>query len=297
MNFLVTGAWKEAGKYIPIMKKMGHSVAFLQYEKDPVPCAYDWVEGIICNGLFLHHSIENFINLKYIQLTSAGFDRVSMDYVRAHNIIINNARGVYSIPMAEFALAGVLFLYKKLFFFADNRKKRLWEKNRSLWELWGKTVLVLGCGSVGSECAKRFSAMGCRVLGCDIFPYENTAFEKIYNIEKCDSLISVSDIIIVTLPLTETTEKYVNGYRLSLMKDTSVLVNISRGRVIDEEALEKYIGKIGGAVLDVFEEEPLSQNSSLWAKENVLISPHNSFVSENNNERLSSLIISNLEKE
>lgn len=297
MNFLVTGAWKEAEKYIPILKKMGHSVAFLQYEKDPVPCVSDWAEGIICNGLFLHHSIENFVNLKYIQLTSAGFDRVPMDYVRAHNIIINNARGVYSIPMAEFALAGVLFLYKKLFFFADNQKTGVWEKNRSLWELWGKTVLVLGCGSVGSECAKRFSAMGCRVLGCDIFPYENPAFEKIYNIEKCDALIGESDIIIVTLPLTETTEKYINGYRLSLMKDTSVLVNISRGRVIDEKALEKYSDRIGGAVLDVFEEEPLSQDSPLWTKENILITPHNSFVSENNDERLSRLIISNLEKE
>ena len=108
MNLLITGAWQDARAQIPALEKMGHSVKFLQYEKDALPCGYDWAEGIVCNGLFLHHPIEKFENLTYIQLTSAGFDRVPMDYVREKGIEIHNARGVYSVPMAEFALAGVL---------------------------------------------------------------------------------------------------------------------------------------------------------------------------------------------
>ena len=114
MNLLITGAWTGAKDYIEQIENEGHAVVFLQYEKDDLPCAYEWVEGVICNGLFLTHSIEKFVNLKYIQLTSAGFDRVPMEYVAEHNIEIHNARGVYSIPMAEFAVAGVLQLYKKL---------------------------------------------------------------------------------------------------------------------------------------------------------------------------------------
>lgn len=125
MNILITGAWQQANEYIDIIEKKGHQVQFLQFEKDALPCDYEWVEGIIGNGIFLTHPIEKFINLKYIQLTSAGYDRVPMNYVKEHNIDIYNARGVYSIPMAEYAVAGVLSLYKEQRFFAQKQKNML----------------------------------------------------------------------------------------------------------------------------------------------------------------------------
>ena len=159
MNLLVTGAWSEGKNCIAELEAMGHTVTFMQYEKDELPCSYEWVEGVICNGLFLTHPIEKFTNLRYIQLTSAGFDRVDMDYVKSHGIKIHNARGVYSIPMAEFALCGVLQLYKQAAFFRENQRKHLWEKHRGLLEIAGKNVLIVGCGSVGNECAKRFAAL------------------------------------------------------------------------------------------------------------------------------------------
>lgn len=121
MNLLVTGAWQGAKDGIEQLKMLGHQVQFLQFEKDELPCSYEWVEGVICNGLFLSHPIERFTHLKYIQLTSAGFDRVDMQYVKRHNIEIHNARGVYSIPMAEFAIFGVLELYKQGKFFQQNQ--------------------------------------------------------------------------------------------------------------------------------------------------------------------------------
>ena len=125
MNLLITGAWQQAKQYIEKIEEQGHSVRFLQYEKDALPCEYAWVEGIICNGLFVHHPIEKFTNLKYIQLTSAGFDRVPMDYVQEREIEIHNARGVYSVPMAEYALSGVLQLYKQAKFFHKNQQAHL----------------------------------------------------------------------------------------------------------------------------------------------------------------------------
>ena len=294
MNLLVTGAWSDGKNCIPELEAMGHSVCFMQYEKDNLPCEYSWVEGVICNGLFLSHPIGNFTNLRYIQLTSAGFDRVDMDYVRAHGIEIHNARGAYSIPMAEFAVCGVLQLYKQAAFFRENQKHHLWEKHRRLLELSGKKVLIVGCGSVGNECAKRFAAFGCEVIGVDLFPREDSLYSEMLPLSQLDSSLSVADVIVLTLPLTEQTKHLMNSERFSLLKSTAVLVNIARGAIIDTEALLKYIDNLGGAVLDVFEDEPLSENSPLWDKENIILTPHNSFVGEGNKKRICEIVVMNL---
>ena len=101
MNLLLTGAWAEARAHIAELEARGHAVAFLPQEKDPLPCDPAWVEGTVCNGLFLYHPIDAFPNLRCIQLTSAGLDRVPLDRIRERGIRLCNARGVYSAPMAE----------------------------------------------------------------------------------------------------------------------------------------------------------------------------------------------------
>ena len=298
MKLLITGAWKCTSTQLNQIESMGHSVVFMQNEKDELPCMYEEVEGVICNGLFLSHPIEKFISLRYIQLTSAGFDRVPMDYVQAHGITIHNARGVYSIPMAEFAISGILQLYKQSRFFYENQKKSVWEKNRSVLELYGKNVCIVGCGSVGTECAKRFQVFGCRVIGVDLFQREDAAYEKMYSLACFDEGLSQADVVVLTLPLTEETRHMMNETRFSAMKDNSVLVNIARGAVVDEEALLKAVDeKLLGAVLDVFEEEPLSPDNVLWKKENIILTPHNSFVGDGNGERLFTVIKCNLRGE
>ena len=297
MNLLITGAWQGAKKHIETIEKMGHQVQFLQFEKDALPCDYEWVEGIIGNGIFLSHTIEKFTNLKYIQLTSAGFDRVPMDYVKEHEIVINNARGVYSAPMAEYAISGVLQLYKRSRFFIDNQKAHKWEKKRDLKELSGQNVCILGCGSVGSECAKRFEAFECVVSGVDIVVREIEHFTKVYHLSDVKEALSKSDIVVVTLPLTDETYHMFDEEMFAAIKPGAVLVNIARGGLIDTEAMVKALEtKLGGAVLDVFEEEPLTGNSPLWDMENVIITPHNSFVGDGNNRRMSNVILENLEK-
>ena len=296
MNLLVTGAWSDGKNCITELEAMGHTVVFMQYEKDELPCSYEWVEGVVCNGLFLSHPIGKFTNLRYIQLTSAGFDRVDMDYVKAHGIEIHNARGVYSIPMAEFALSGVLQLYKQAAFFRENQKRHLWEKHRGLLELAGKKVLVVGCGSVGNECAKRFAAFGCEVTGVDLFPREDSLYSKILPLDKLDDMLITADIVVLTLPLSEQTRHLMNDNKLSLLKDGAMLVNIARGAIVDTEALIKHIDRLGGAVLDVFEEEPLIDNSPLWDKPNIILTPHNSFVGDGNGERLKSRVIEDIRR-
>ena len=296
MNLLITGAWQQANEYIAQIEKK-HSVKFLAWEKDELPCDPAWVEGIIGNGIFLSHPIESFTSLRYIQLTSAGFDRVPMDYVKGHGIKICNARGVYSIPMAEYALYSVLALYKKGSTFFENQKRHSWEKERNLKELYDQTVCVFGCGSVGSECAKRFETMGCTVIGVDPFVRENKYFSRIYHTDDSDKALKQSDVVIITLPLTDETRRMFNENLFNAMKNDSVLVNIARGALVDTDALIDALGnKLYGAVLDVFEEEPLSESSPLWNLKNVLITPHNSFVGNGNGKRMSDVIMKNLEE-
>ena len=294
MNLLITGAWQSAKDNIDRIEKLGHTVVFMQYEKDVLPCDYSWVEGVICNGLFLTHPIEKFVNLKYIQLTSAGFDRIPLDYVKKHSIEIHNARGVYSIPMAEFAVSGVLQLYKNAKFFINNQSNKIWEKDRNLVELYGKTVCIVGCGSVGTECAKRFKAFGCTVLGVDLYVRQDENYDDMIPLDRLDEFLPKSDVVILTLPLTDETYHIIDKKRLQNFKDDSVLVNIARGAVVDTEALINALeNKLYGAVLDVFEEEPLSAESKLWNIEIVILTPHNSFVGDNNH-RLVDLIFANL---
>lgn len=296
MNLLITGAWQGAEAHISELEAMGHSTVFLRMEKDPLPCDAAWVEGAVCNGLFLHHPMEGFPNLRFVQLTSAGFDRVDMRYAAEHGIKVHNARGVYSIPMAEFALSGVLQLYKQARFFEENRASRRWEKHRGLLELYGRRAVIVGCGSVGTECAKRFGAMGCGVTGVDIAPRLDEAFDVMLPLERLDEALTGAEVLVLTVPLTEATEKLIDGRRLGLLPRNAVVVNISRGRVPDETALCEMLkdGRIAGAVLDVFETEPLPASSPLWELDNVILTPHNSFVGEGNGERLWRVIVRNI---
>lgn len=295
MNLLITGAWQGAKEHIPAIEAMGHSVQFLQFEKDSLPCAYEWVEGVICNGLFLSHPIEKFSNLRYIQLTSAGFDRVPMDYAQSHGITVHNATGVYSIPMAEFALCGVLQLYKQSRFFAENQMQHKWDKHRNLLELSGKTVLILGCGSVGTECAKRFEAFGCNVLGIASKARQQKYFAGVFTLDSLAQILPQADIVVLALPLTGETRGLFSSELFDAMKTGAVLVNIARGAIVETAALlDALKTKLCGAVLDVFAEEPLQKTSSLWDMSNVILTPHNSFVGEYNQQRLMQVILQNL---
>ncbi len=297
MNLLVTGAFAWTKEEINNLISLGHDVVFMQQETDSLPCEYSWAEGVIGNGIFLSHPIEKFTNLKYVQLTSAGFDRVNMDYIKKRGIEIHNARGVYSIPMAEFALCGVLQLYKQSRFFTQNQDLHKWEKHRGLLELYGKTICIVGCGSVGNECAKRFKAFDCNIIGVDIAPYDNGLYSQMLQIDSIDNALSVSDIVVLTLPLTDETKNLFSKERFENMKQDSVLVNIARGGIVDTEVLiDALNNKLFGAVLDVFEQEPLPADSLLWTNEKIILTSHNSFVGEGNHNRMIEIIFDNLEK-
>ncbi len=295
MKTIITGAFQATEEDIYILRDFGLDLTLHQDERHPVEDPEKY-EMAICNGLFLYNDIEKFKKLKYIQLTSAGMERVPLEYIRSNGIKIYNARGVYSIPMAEFAVCGVLQLYKQSRFFAESQRQHKWEKHRGLLELYGKTVCIVGCGSVGTECAKRFSAFGCQVIGVDVVARTGSEYAKIRPLGDLTQSLSESDIVVLTLSLTDETYHLINRKALDAMKAGAVLVNIARGAVLDTTALMDVLQThLGGAVLDVFEEEPISESSPLYEMENVILTPHNSFVGEKNHERMMNIICTNLQ--
>ena len=296
MKLLITGAFRCTEEQLNIIKDIGFQVDFLADEKKaPENC--DKYEAIICNGLFLHNDIGKFPELKFVQLTSAGYDRVPMEDIKKRNIVLRNAGGVYSIPMAEFALCGVLQLFKDSRLFSENQKKYIWEKNRNIRELFNKKVLIVGCGSIGTACAKRFSAFGCNVVGVDIETAQKDGYSEIYPMDRLDDLLATSDVVLLALPLLDETRGLFNKDKFEKIKAGAVFVNISRGQIINTDDLVYALeNKLGGAVLDVFENEPLEENSPLWDMPNVIVTPHNSFVGDGNGERLFELITQNLKE-
>ncbi len=301
MNLLITGAFSYSEDNICTLRSFFDNVFFVKNERislDQQNIDFDISEihAVACNALFLHNDLSIFKSLRFVQLTSAGFDRVPLKEMKSKGIVVENAKGVYSIPMAEWALLKILEIYKNSYSFFKAKEAGKWIKQRNLLELTDKVVSIFGLGSVGTEAAKRLLPFGCRIIGVDPFVRKSEFAYECCGVEKANEVIARSDIIILTLPLTDQTRHFFNHDRLSFVKNGTVLINISRGAVIDEAALVETIKgeKFLGVALDVFEEEPLPKSSSLWSMANVLITPHNSFVSDKVNDRLFTLIKKNL---
>jgi len=285
MRFLIT---RKTG-FTPEMNQQLTDLGFELDFIDEPECAhpemdFSDVEAVFCYRFFNYNDISRFPALRYIHTTSAGLDHMPMGYIREHNIALYNAGGVYSIPMAEFALGGVLQIYKNAPRFRRQQTAHLWKQGGKNRELGGKNVCVIGAGSIGTEVAKRFTLLGCHVTGVRRHPAPAEFYENVVSNDKLDEVLTSADIVILTVPLTPESRHLLDRERFAKMKDGAVLVNVSRGAVVDTEALYEALQskKLYGAAIDVFEEEPLPSDSPLWDLENIIITPHFSFNGEYN---------------
>lgn len=287
INLLLTGCFPYSSEQINEIIKLGFNVTYHADEKVLVDHPEKF-EIVICNGLFLYNDINKFVNLKAIQVTSAGLDRLPLDYIKEKNIILNNARGIYSIPIAEYVIMNILNVLHKNESVYLNVKQKKWIKVRTCQELNEQNVLIVGCGSIGQEIAKRLKAFACNIIGIDTKLFKNDYFSDIKSINELNNYLPWASIVILCCPITEATKGLFDYNRLSLMKETSIIVNIARGELIVEKDLIKILKQRNDfyAILDVFEQEPLNSDNDLWSMDNVIISPHNSFVSTKNNVRM-----------
>src|SRR5690554_2358855 len=268
MKVLLTGAFNYTNEQLNMINKLGYSIIYVENELQTIEVDVQNIEVVVCNALFLYNKIENIKKLKFIQTTSVGLNRLPLDYIRRNSIKVFNAGNTYSIPIAEFAIMGILNIYKHNDFFLKNKFNKIWEKNRNLLELTDKNVLIMGYGNIGMEIAKRLIPFNVNIYAYDINEVrnENVIYENDYN-----KILHKMDIIILTLPLTSETFHLINESFISKLKDNITLVNVSRGALIDEKALIYGLenNKFLSVALDVFEEEPLTSDSILWDYSNV----------------------------
>lgn len=294
---LLTGAYQYTDEQIRKIEELGWQVTFVKNELTMLDIPVEEYDAVVCNGLFLNNDIARFKNLKMVQATSAGLERLPIEYMEKHHILYYNAKGVYSIPMAEWAVMSILEIYKNAYGFFRKQQKKVWEKDRTLLELTDKKVCIIGYGSVGREVAKRLFAFGTEITAVNRSRIDDELVSRWASLDQVDKVLPEADIVVLCIALTRETTRLFSGDRLTKMKEGSVLVNVSRGSVVDGEALLQCLEKerFRGVALDVFEEEPLPQNSELWDNPRVIIAPHNSFVGDKVRERMFRLIYNNLQ--
>lgn len=296
MKLLVTGALTSDERDLDDLRRLGHEVIWVPHETAALPPEALEAEGVVCNALFLHHDVDQFPRLRFVQLTSAGLDRAPINRLRDRGVQLFNAKGVYSIPLAEWVLAQILQVYKGSRRFLRQQDDRQWVKQRDLRELSGRTACIVGFGDVGQEVAKRLRSFDVRIVAVDTTPPETSLADASFGPESIQAAFTAADIVVLCVPLTPDTRHLVNEVAIAALKPDAVLVNVSRGAIVDEQALERALdqGKFLGVALDVFEAEPLPKESSLWGFERVLVTPHNAFVSDRVRARLLQVVVRNL---
>jgi len=277
--------------------------------RDRVEVLYGWGKPL--------HDAHRFPRLKWVQTHSAGINDLFDKPVWRSPVILTTANGIHPIPMAEHALAMMLAFRWKLRTMFQMQARRTWPRDR--WdtfimpELRGSTLGIVGYGAIGRELARLARAMGMRVLALNRsgqrrryqgFGVPGTGDpdaavpEKIYPTGGLFDMLPECDYVVVSAPQTPDTYHLIGPPAFSHMKPSAFFFNLARGAVVDEAALIEALrqGQIAGAGLDVFEEEPLPEDSPLWAMENVIISPHISGFTPQYDERAGDLFVENLRR-
>ncbi|HEX2152333.1 MAG TPA: D-2-hydroxyacid dehydrogenase [Stellaceae bacterium] len=237
---------------------------------------------LVISGLWHDALLERAPGLRYIQSIGAGTDQFPRDELARRGIRLASARGVNARAVAEHAMSLILALSRRLPEARDNQARRIWrgmigDLARREDELGGKTLLVVGLGDIGGRLARLAKAFDMRVVGLRRDPAAGAgAADAVHPMAGLGSLLPEADFVALTCPLTPETEKLIDAAALGRMKRSAYLVNVARGRVVNEPALVEAlsIGRIAGAALDVTAEEPLPPASPLWGMEHVLITPH-----------------------
>ena len=257
---------------------------------------------LVISGLWRNQLLDRTRRLRFIQSIGAGTDQFPCQELEQRGIRLASARGVNAGAVAEHAMALMLALSRRLPEARDNQRKRVWrgmigDLARREDELGGKTLLVVGLGDIGGRLAQLAKAFDMHVVGLRRHPaFGRGAADRVHAIDELSALLPDADFVALTCPLTAETENLIDAEALGRMKPTAQLVNVARGRVVDEAALIEALAaqRIAGAGLDVTAEEPLAPGSPLWAMEHVLITPHTAGETRRYEDNVIEILLDNL---
>ncbi len=215
---------------------------------------------------------------KWVQTLSAGVEKLLTPELIESSVPVTNARGVFKRSLAEFAIFGILFHYKRGRRLVDNQRAHRWDDFSVGW-MPDKIMGVVGYGEIGRECALLAHALGMKIYATRRRPEHSAGdpiLERVFPTSALHEMLREIDVLVAAAPLTPSTRHMISDAEFGAMKSSSLVINVGRGPVIDEAALVRALQekKIAGASLDVYEEEPLPADNPLWTMDNVLLSPH-----------------------
>ena len=259
---------------------------------------------LVISGLWKNSLLDRTRKLRFIQSIGAGTDQFPRDELTKRGIRLASARGVNARAVAEHAMALILALSRRLPEARDNQTRRVWrgmigDLTEREDELGGKSLLVVGLGDIGGRLARLAKAFDMRVVGLRRNPAagRGTA-DMVHRMDALRSLLPEADFVALTCPLTTETEHLIDTEAFGRMKPSAYLVNIARGRVVDEPALVKALAakRIAGAAIDVTADEPLAPSSPLWGMAQVLITPHTAGETRRYEDNVIEILRDNLER-
>jgi phosphoglycerate dehydrogenase-like enzyme len=237
---------------------------------------------LVVSGLWHDGLLERGGKLRFIQSIGAGVDQFPKDLLAERGIRLASASGVNARAVSEHAMGLILALSRRLPEARDNQARHVWrgmigDLSEREDELGSKTLLIVGLGGIGGRLAKLAKAFDLNVIGFRRDPASGKgAADSVHELSALSSLLPQADFVALTCPLTKETENLIDTEALGLMKQSAYLVNVARGRCVDEAALVAALkeGRIAGAAIDVTAEEPLAADSPLWDLPNAFVTPH-----------------------
>lgn len=226
--------------------------------------------------------------LRWVHTTTAGVGSLLFPELVASDVVLTNSAGIHAVPMAEYVVAGLMHFWRGFDVTAASQRESRWDRDEfvrldtPVREVGESTVVIVGTGGIGTEVAVRLSALGARCIG--VRRRANApaprGFARVTVLEELDALLPDADAVVLAAPLTAATRGLLDASRLDRLPAQAVVVNVARGAMVDQAALAARLadGRLRGAVLDVFEEEPLASDSPLWQLRRALVTPHVSAV-------------------
>ena len=249
--------------------------------------------------------VERAQRLRWVHSTAAAVGILPLRELAERRILVTNSRGIQAVPIAEHVIGGLLVLSRRFNLMLDAQRERRWiqdELTRDAWpwSLRGRNMTILGLGTIGHEVARRAHAFGMRVTGIRRrLDQPAPAFvNTIVGPERLDEALTGCDVLVISAPFLAGTDRLIRAEQIALLNAGAIVINVARGKIIDEPALVAALqdGRLGGAVLDVFEREPLDPASPLWGLPNVVISPHSAGVRPDHWDEVINLFTENLRR-
>ena len=260
---------------------------------------------VVITSLLRPEQLAAARRLRWLHSPAAAVHQLLHPEFVASNVVLTNAREVHAPVVAEHVIAQIFALAKQIPACVRYQQQGVWGQ-QLIWdttprpqEVTGATLGLVGLGAIGKEIVQRATALGMKVIAVREHPEKpSDGVAAVYSPQEIEKLLSQSDFVVLAAPVTPGTQRLINAQRLAQMKPTAHLINVGRGALVDETALAQALRakQIAGAALDVFDQEPLPADSSLWQLENLLITPHTAGFTEKLWERHTALIAENLRR-